>query len=216
MRLGDGVPLALSPDKRWVISTPVAANQLVVLPTGVGQSRPLPNGPIASYFPAARFLPDGRRFLVAAAERNVRTASTCSRSTAATRTPITPEGVFGRLAVLPDGQHFVTRGLDRRLALFSLDGGAPRPIAGAEGRDLPIVVSPDGEWLYVQGPADLPGEIARVHLRSGRREPVQTVLPPDPAGIMDILRIAMAPDGRAYVYTFIRALSALYLVDGLR
>jgi hypothetical protein len=33
---------------------------------------------------------------------------------------------------------------------------------------------------------------------------------------MDILRIVMAPDGRAYVYTFIRALSALYLVDGLR
>ena len=81
---------------------------------------------------------------------------------------------------------------------------------------MPIVVSPDGEWLYVQGPADLPGEIARVHLRSGRREPVQTLLPPDPAGIVDILRIVMAPDGRAYVYTFIRALSALYLVDGLR
>ena len=33
---------------------------------------------------------------------------------------------------------------------------------------------------------------------------------------MDILRIVMTPDGRAYVYTFIRALSALYLVDGLR
>ena len=33
---------------------------------------------------------------------------------------------------------------------------------------------------------------------------------------MEILRIVMAPDARAYAYTFVRALSALYLADGLR
>ena len=70
VRLGEGVPLALSPDKQWVLSAPVAADHLVLLPTGVGQARRLPTGPIASYFPAARFLPDGRRFLMAAAEKS--------------------------------------------------------------------------------------------------------------------------------------------------
>ena len=33
---------------------------------------------------------------------------------------------------------------------------------------------------------------------------------------MDILRVVMTPDARAYAYTFVRALSALYLVDGLQ
>ena len=81
---------------------------------------------------------------------------------------------------------------------------------------MPIVVSADGEWLYVQGARSLPAEVARVNLRTGRREPVRALLPPDPAGTMEILRTVMTPDARAYVYTFIRALSALYVVDGLR
>jgi hypothetical protein len=45
---------------------------------------------------------------------------------------------------------------------------------------------------------------------------VITLLPPDPAGASEILRIVMTPDARAYVYTFVRALSSLYIVDGLR
>jgi eukaryotic-like serine/threonine-protein kinase len=215
LRLGEGVPLALSPDGQWVISTPVAATQLVLLPTGVGQSRVLPAGPIASYFPAARFLPDGRRFLVAASEKDRPSRIYLQAIDGGEPRAITPEGVFGRMAILPDGQRFVTRGLDRRLAIFSLDGGEGRPVAGAENRDLPIVASPDGDWLYVQAPRELPAEVARVHLRTGRRELVRSLLPPDPAGTMEILRIVMTPDARAYVYTFVRALSALYLVDGL-
>ena len=131
--------------------------------------------------------------------------------------PISREGEFGRLAVLPDGQHFITRGLDRRLTLFGIDGRSePRLIDGADPRDLPIVVSPDGEWLYVQGPTEIPAEVARVNLRDGRREPVAMLSPPDPAGAIQILRIVMTPDARAYAYTFVRALSSLYIVDGLR
>jgi len=216
LRLGDGVPLALSPDKQWVLSTPVAATSLVLLPTGVGQARTLPAGPIASYFPAARFLPDGRRFLIAAAEKDKPSRIYLQAIDGAAPRPVTPEGVFGRLAILPDGERFVTRGTDRRLAVFAIAGGPGQPVAGALGRDLPIVVSPDGEWLYVQGPGELPAEVARIHLRTGRREPVRSLLPPDPAGTMDILRIVMTPDARAYAYTFVRALSALYLVDGLK
>jgi hypothetical protein len=110
----------------------------------------------------------------------------------------------------------VTRGTDRRLAVFSLAGGPGRPVVGAEARDLPIVISPDGQWLYVETSRELPAEVARVHLRSGQREPVRELLPPDPSGTVDILRVLMAPDARAYAYSFVRVLSALYLVDGLK
>jgi hypothetical protein len=216
LRLGDGVPLALSPDKAWVLSTPVAADRLVVLPTGVGQARTLPRGPIASYFPAARFLPDGKRFLVSAAEKERPSRIYLQSIDGGDPQPVTPEGVFGRIAILPGGERFVTRDRQRQLAVFAVAGGDPRPVAGAERADLPIVASPDGEWLYVQGAGEMPAQVARIHLRSGRREPVRALLPPDPAGIMSVLRIVMTPDASAYAYTYVRALSALYVVDGLR
>ena len=215
VRLGEGVPLALSPDKQWVLSTPVKGDALVLLPTGAGQSRTLPRGPIASYFPAARWLPDGRRFLVSANEAGKRSRVYLQSIDGGDPQPVTAEGSYGRLAVL-SGEQFVTRGQDRRLAVFSIGGGEPKPLVGAEPLDLPVVASADGEWLYVQGSGDMPGEIARVHLRSGKREAVRTLLPADSAGAMDILRTVMTPDGRTYAYTFVRALSSLYLVDGLR
>jgi hypothetical protein len=215
LRLGEGVPLALSPDRRWVLSTPVAATSLVLLPTGVGEARTLPSGPITSYFPAARFLPDGKRFLISGAEKGRGSRFYLQSIEGSEPQPVTPEGVFGRLAVLPDGERFVTRDAKRRLAVFSLAGGTGEPVEGALGGDLPIVVSIDGEWLYVHGPRDLPAEVARVNLRTGRREPVYSLTPPDPAGTIQILRIVMTPDARSYAYTFVRALSALYLVDGL-
>jgi hypothetical protein len=36
------------------------------------------------------------------------------------------------------------------------------------------------------------------------------------AGTTQILGVVMTPDARAYAYTFVRAISALFLVDGLR
>jgi hypothetical protein len=216
LRLGDGVPLALSPDKAWVLSTPVAADHLVLLPTGVGQARTLPAGPIASYFPAARFLPDGKRFLVSAAEKERPSRVYLQSIEGGDPQPVTPEGVFGRIAILPPGDRFVTRNRERQLAVFAVAGGEGQPVGGAERADLPIVVSADGEWLYVQGAGAMPAQVARIHLRSGRREPVRALLPPDSAGIMSVLRVVMTPDASAYAYTFVRALSALYLVDGLR
>ena len=212
LRLGDGVPLALSPDKQWVLSMPVEGDRLALLPTGVGQVRALDRGNIRSFFPSARFLPDGQRFLVSGAEEGKRSRVYEQSIDGGSPRAVVPEGVFGRLAVLPDGKSFVTRGLDRRLARFSLQTGEGVRVRGAEPRDLPIVCSADGAWLYVQTDD---AQIARVHLDSGRREVVRRLIPPDPAGLSDILRVVMTPDGRAYAYSYVRALSALYLVEGI-
>ena len=127
VRLGEGVPIALSPDKQWVLSTPVAADQLVLLPTGVGQPKTLPRGAITSYFPAARWLPDGRRFLISATASGQKTRVYLQSIESGDPTPVTAEGAYGRIAVLAGGETFVTRGVDRRLAVFSLAGGEPRP-----------------------------------------------------------------------------------------
>jgi Tol biopolymer transport system component len=216
MRLGEGVPLALSPDKEWVVATSVAGDRMTLLPTGVGQQKALPRGAISNYFPSARWLPNGREIIFSATEAGKRSRIYQQAIDGGDPRPITPEGVYGRITVLPDGRRFVTRGLDRRLAVFPLDGGAGQPLAGAEASDLPIIASPDGTILYVHASSALPAEVASIDLRSGARRVVRTLLPPDPSGITSILRIVMTPDARSYAYTYVRAISALYMVDGIR
>ena len=149
VRLGEGVPLALSPDKQWVIATNVAGDRLTLLPTGAGQTKTLPRGGVTNYFPTARWRPEGHEILFSGAEEGKRSRIFLQSVEAGDPRPVTPEGVFGRLAVLPDGKRFVTRGLDRRLAIYSLDGGGGQPIRGADAGDLPILVSADGSMLYV-------------------------------------------------------------------
>jgi hypothetical protein len=216
VRLSEGVPLALSPDKQWVVSTPVAADQLTLLPTGVGQPKVLPCGAVKTYGPTARWLPEGGRILFSGTEAGKSSRIYLQSIESGDPRPITDEGVFGRLAVLPGGETFVTRGLDRRLVTAPVIGGAPRPIAGAEPPDTPVVVSADGTWLYVQADTQVPAPIARINLRDGRRETVRTLRPIDPSGVTSVLRIVMTPDAETYAYAYIRAISELYLVTGIR
>jgi Tol biopolymer transport system component len=215
VRLGEGVPLALSPDTKWVVATSVAGDRMTLLPTGVGQQKTLPRGNITNYFPSARWLPNGREILFSGTETGKRSRIWRQSVDGSDPRPITPEGVFGRIAILPDGKRFVTRGLDRRLAVFSLDGGESQPLTTAEPPDLPIVASSDGALLYVHAGADVPAQIASINLRTGERKLVRSLRPPDPSGVTSILRVVMTPDARSYAYTYVRAISALYLVEGL-
>ena len=187
----------------------------MLLPTRIGKPKPLPRGNIATYFPAARWLPDGRSFVVSGTESGRKSRVFLQAIDGGDPRPITPEGAYGRLTVLPGGTSFVTRGVDRRLTIYSLSNAEPRVVAGTLAGDLPVTASPDGEWLLVQSDTDLPAQIVRINLRSGRREAVRSLVPPDPAGVMNILRVVATPDAKWYAYTFVRALSSLYIVDGL-
>jgi hypothetical protein len=48
------------------------------------------------------------------------------------------------------------------------------------------------------------------------RRPWNTIEPQDPTGIMnhDLATLVVTPDGRSYGYTWHRAMSDLYLVEG--
>ena len=64
VRLGAGKALALSPDGRWALALQeTSPPQLVLLPTGAGESRPLPAEGLTDFY-WARWFPDGRRILV--------------------------------------------------------------------------------------------------------------------------------------------------------
>jgi hypothetical protein len=216
LRLGEGVPLALSPDKRWVLAVSVAGDQLTLLPTGVGQQRVLPKGPIASYFPAARFLPTGREFLISASGADKKGHVFRQAIDGGEPVPVSPPGAFGRLVLFGDGGGFMTRGANRQITAFRFDDEDSRPIAGTEPPDVPIVISGDGQSLFVQSGSSTTAQIVRIDLRTGRREVVRTLSPADPTGVSGILRVVMTADGRYYAYTYTRTVSALFLADGIK
>ena len=60
------------------------------------------------------------------------------------------------------------------------------------------------------------GMVFRVDPATGRRDTWADIKPQDPAGIMnlDLGTLVTTPDGRGYGYTWHRAMSDLYLVEG--
>jgi Tol biopolymer transport system component len=219
VRLDEGEALALSPDGRWVLSRLASLpGHLVLLPTGPGAPRRLKHETINEYDWAAWF-PDGKQILFSGHEGGRRARCYAGDLEGGRPRPITPEGTstdpFG-YALSPDGRLLAMFTHDDRAVLHPVEGGEPRPIQGVEKGDRPIRWSADGRSLFIRRPGEWPARIFRLDLATGRRKLVREIAPSDPAGVISIWRIVLAPDGASYAYTYGRRLSDLYLVEGLR
>jgi hypothetical protein len=127
---------------------------------------------------------------------------------------IGPEGTRGAL-VSPDGRSLLAYSGEKTL-LLPLDGGEPRAITGVEGEDLPIGWSGDGGSLYLVRFQGIAVQVHRLGLGTGRRELLHELALPDPAGTAPTDALAVSADGKSYAYSFIRNLSELFLVEGLK
>jgi hypothetical protein len=215
VRLGAGRALALSPDAAWAICA--AADRpspyLELMPTGAGEPQRLPANGLG--YISARWLPDGRRFVVLAIESGQRPRLYLLESGEGRPRPLTPEGVTG-WAVAPDGSSIAVRGSDAKVLLYPVDGGATRELPGITG--VEALMGWITEGLLVTRPDDPGsplGEIYKVDIRTGRQTAWRNILPRDRAGIMALNSFRATPDGRAHAYTWHRALSNLYIAEGL-
>jgi Tol biopolymer transport system component len=218
IRLGDGMPLALSPDGQWVLYCPQGrCGEPVLLPTGAGDPRPLAKTALG--VGDARFFPDGKRILVRAREAKSEAFRLFTLDVAqGTFTPAGGEalGGFGE-PIAPDGLKVAALDADEYPALFPLAGGESRPIAGLDRGDQPIEWSTDGSALFVyQESRDLPVSIYRYEFATRKKALWKVLAPADPGARGLVGRLRMTPDGRSYAYVYERYLSDLYLVDGLR
>jgi dipeptidyl aminopeptidase/acylaminoacyl peptidase len=217
VRLGEGHALALSPDRKWALSTPhTSPAELILLPTGPGQPRKLYTGTFGAIQRAA-WLPGGERLMFSAYAPGRALRLYVQPAAGGEPRPVTPEGTGPDWAVSPDGTRVAALDGDRRLLLYSVDGGDPKPVRGAEPADAPIRFTTDGRALYVlvRGLATS-AEVYRIDLASGSRQPFRQFSPPDGIGLLGIPRVLLSADAGSYVYTYVRFLDELYLVDGLR
>jgi len=223
LRLGEGGAEALSPNGKWALSLRYTSPpQLVLLPARAGDPKPLERGAI-EYYHGAGWLPDGKRILFTGNEPG-RGARVYLQDIAGGKPrAITPEGTTATRepAVSPDGKFVAAVDPERNVLFYPIEGGAappPRPAAGLSAGDRPVRWSGDGRSFFFARAAQLPHKLNlyRLDLSTHRHEPWKEITCSDPTGILQIYTFALTPDGRSYAYTYIRALSELYLGDGLR
>jgi hypothetical protein len=216
VRLGEGRPLTLSPDGRWMASLPLAPPfNVVLIPTGAGEPRTLHAQGLDTVYTAG-WLPDSRGLVIAARQRGRPQRLFLQSLDGGAPRPITPERVSARdVVVSPDGRWVAAGSPDTPLALYPLGDGAPRKIAGVEPDDQPLQWSEDGRTLYVQR-GRVPMSVYAVDLAGGTRTPWREFGPEDRAGVGYLTRICLTRDAKSYAFGYSRALSELYLVDGLR
>ncbi|HUL79123.1 MAG TPA: protein kinase [Vicinamibacteria bacterium] len=209
VRLGDGVAQGLSPDGKWALAMLSSPSRLILLPTGPGQTKDLTR-PGLTYL-GGGWSPDGRHVLFTAEEKGAR------RTYAQDVDGGEPRAVGPDAAALvtPDGRSLVAV-RDGKAFIHPMDGGEPRPVPRFEPGDWPVGWSRDGRSLFVQRFQGLTVQVHRLDAATGRRELLFDLAPPDPAGIFPFPGIAVSADGKSYAYSFIRNLSELYLIEGLR
>ena len=215
IRLGEGSGLSLSPDGKWALSRfNVTPSPLVLYPTGVGEMQHLKDDGLNHI--AAAFLPDGKRFVFTGTESGHGVRLYWESLDEAKAHPISMEGVSSRLLLSPDGQFVVTGGPDQKDYIFPVAGGEAKPVPGMLREESATAWSSDGRTLFVLKRGEVPGQLYRLDVATGQRTFWKTIEPADAAGIDTIGRVLMSADNKSYVYSYVRTLSDLYLVQGLK
>jgi hypothetical protein len=217
--LGEGDGQALSPDGRLVLVQLAQASpqQLVIVPTGAGESRTLTPGPIVRYSRAV-WDPSGRRVVIAGAD--ARNEERLFLQDVAGGPPIPVTGVGVTLAPLgrpvsPDGLRVAALDADGIPTLYPLQGGAPRPVPGLDDYDMPLCWTPDGRELMVARYEETPPRVERVEVASGRTRPWTGPRRSLSSGLLGQTRLLVTPDGESYAYGAYRRMSDLYLSSPL-
>jgi eukaryotic-like serine/threonine-protein kinase len=223
VRLGDGGGFALSPDGRSLLAQTGTPLRMGVMPVGPGEPRFFSHPAFESY-QWANWFPDGKRIMFAGGEAGHALRLYVENADGSNLRPIAPEGTTlqtGSRAISPDGAFVAAlqetdAGRGRRIVLVPVDGGATRPLPGAEPGWVPSGWSGDGRFLYVYRHSELPARVFKVDVATGRKELWKEIGPADVAGVFGLAHVLITPDGTSYAYNYNRTLSDLYVVGGLK
>jgi len=121
-----------------------------------------------------------------------------------------------RGTITPDGKSIVVRGPDRRIYLYPLAGGEPQALPGLLDAHRPVRFSADGKYLFAQEEQTVPMRFDRYDITSNKLELWKELMVADAAGLNSISRVVVTPDGKTCAYSYLRVLSYLQLVEGMR
>lgn len=187
VRLGDGIPVGLSPDGKHVLAIkPETPTDLMVLATGVGETRTLPRGTLAQHSWAS-WLPDGRTVVLSGSDAEHGARLYLQDVAGGDPRPLTAEGVrlipYAPRAVSPDGRWVTAIGPDQKVALYPVAGGEPRAIPGLRDDQVPLGWTDSPGALFVRARSEeriCP--VYRLDLSTGTSKLWKELGPRDPTG----------------------------------
>jgi predicted Ser/Thr protein kinase len=211
-RLGEGWPADLSADGKWVLAVLQSRPpQLVIYPTGAGETRRLERGNIESYA-TAQWFRDGKSILICGNEPDKGMRSYVQGTSGGAPRPVTPEGTRDAWPS-PDGKLVLARGSEGKYFLFPIAGGEPRHVPGLAEVDVVAHWSADGRSVLVYRRAEIPCRLERVFLDTGQRQLFKELAPTDRAGLLSLRGVFVTDDLRAYAYTAYHQVSSLFVSE---
>jgi serine/threonine protein kinase/Tol biopolymer transport system component len=217
VRLGVGLPLALSPDRRWVIANPAGSPaRLELLPTGPGEQRPLAADGIDHI--GAAWLPDGAGFVFAGISEEKLRYYVQSLQGGGPR-PITGTDIYyerrSPIVASPDGRFVAAVGNDKRILIYPTEGGERRAVPGLAPGFTPLQWCPD-DRLVLHRYEEPPPRLWKVDIKTGKLALWKELNPPNPVGLLDLTPIRVSRDCQSYAYSPLNVLSQVSLATGLR
>jgi len=116
----------------------------------------------------------------------------------------------------PSGRWVANVGPDRKLYVYPVAGGDAKLVPGVQPTEVATGWTADEHSLFVLARGEVPAQVYRVDLATGQRTFWKSMEPADSAGIDTIGRVMLSADDKSYVYSYVRTLSDLYLVEGLK
>jgi hypothetical protein len=213
VRLGDGWPADLSADGKWVLAVVQSRPpQLVIYPTGAGETRRLERAGLENYA-TAQWFRDGKTVLICGNEPGKGTRFYVQEIGGGAPRPVTPEGTRDGW-VSPDGTLVLARGSAGTYSLYPIAGGEPRPVPGLAEADVVAQWSTDGRSVLAYRRAEIPCRLERVDVATGQRSLFKELAPADRAGLLSMRGIFVTDDLRSYAYTTYNQVSSPVRVGG--
>jgi Tol biopolymer transport system component len=212
VQLGEGWAADLSADGKWALAVLQSRPpELVVYPTGAGETRRLERGGLESYA-TAQWFRDGKRVLIGGNQPGKDTRFYLQDISGGVPRPVTPEGTRdGWLS--PDGRLVLAKGPAGAYSLYPIAGGEPRAVPGVVETDVVAHWSADGRSVLAYRRAEIPCRLERVDLATGERRLFREIVPSDRAGLLSLRGVFVTDDLRSYAYTTYYQVSSLFVSE---
>jgi eukaryotic-like serine/threonine-protein kinase len=220
VRLGEGRPLSLSPDARWVVAIQEEqGQQLMLMPTATGELKRLARGAVIEYLDWAAWSPDGRRVFFSGRESGDVRRTYVQDVDGGEPRPVTPGGFVG-IVLSPDARSILAVDRYGEFYLCAVDQREePRPLPGYQDGDVPLQWSVDGKSLFIREAGNLTLRIHTLDIATGGRRFWRELGPADPTVLTDIGsdpgQVRITRDGNHYAYTYWTFDGELYVAEGL-